>query len=105
MTFTLEAWHLISGLVVTAGWIWVQFLRPMQAKQQDLDKRLALAEQRLESGDRKFQEVLDAIERLRVDLKADHACLERRFDTLEERLRKVEAGFQASVFAGVGEKV
>ena len=96
MTIELEAWHLISGLAVLAGWIYVQFIRPMQVKQQELDKRLALAEQRLESGDKKFQEVLDAISALRTELKADHKAL-------DDRLRNLENALAKSVWRGVGE--
>ena len=63
---------------------------------QELEKEQALQKQRLESGDRKFNEVLAAIEKLRVELKADHTLL-------DDRLRKIETAFAGAVFRGIGE--
>lgn len=62
-----------------------------------LETKQALQEQRLESGNTKFDEVLAAIKELKAELKGDHA-------KLEERMRAIENAVAASVWRGVGEQ-
>ena len=64
---------------------------------QELEKKQALQEQRLDSGNTKFDEVLAAIRELKAELKGDHA-------KLEERMRAIENAVAASVWRGVGEQ-
>ena len=63
----------------------------------ELEKETALQKQRLESGDRKFQEVIDSIQNLRNELRADHEKLEGKVDDIQKTL-------SASVWRAVGEE-
>ena len=66
----------------------------VEARLNEVEKKQALQEQRLESGNKRFDEILGSIEKLRQELKADHTLL-------EGRMRSIEQAVAASVWRGV----
>ena len=90
----------LLGVFATYHRMWVapeQKRREAVAQRlQELEKEQALQKQRLDSGNKRFDEILAAIDKLRIELKADHTLL-------DDRLRALEKTVAASVWRGVGE--
>ena len=63
----------------------------------ELEKETALQKQRLESGDRRFDDIMDTLEKLRNELRTDHSKLESKVDDIQRTLA-------ASVWRGIGEE-
>ena len=63
----------------------------------ELEKTQALQEQRLASGDRKFQEVIDSIKKLRDELRDDHKKLDEKVNDIQKTLAR-------SIWQGVAEQ-
>ena len=67
-------WHLVAtggaGMLATIGLVWRTWVVPAQAREVELQVRLAKMETRLDSGDKKFDEMA-------ADIKDIQQCLHR----------------------------
>ena len=94
----IQLWHLIvAGTTVLAS-LFTAFgvyhgvvLKPETARRKDVESRLteiekeqALTKQRLEHGEEKFDEILEAIKELRTEMKEQFAGLDNRLRHVEQ---------------------
>ena len=107
----VHGYHLFIGAITILGAIvgiiggyHKVIVLPERERREDVAKRLteleketALQKQRLDQGNRKFEEVMSSIDKLRNELRADHEKLEGKVDDIRKTLA-------ASVLQGVGEQ-
>ena len=86
MTIALDAWHVLLALVAAGGWVYVQWLRPVQVWRRETEIRVVKIEGKLEAGEKRFEEHGKKDDEMLAEVRGFRADINR----VNERLASIE---------------
>ena len=90
MTISIETWHVLVALFAGAGWLYVQWIRPVQRWRNEKDLECAELRLRIESAEKDLAKGDKAFERFENLLREHERAAREQTAKIIERLVAIE---------------